>query len=124
MKRSLAIGPDLMTSRIMQSSRSTERALHFSMSADGRVVSPSGFDPSRCLEEAQEVFVRIHPVIAGNAQSKGKSGFCKGFLSNDQEQWFILRSVQDEGEGIARLHYVRDPKKNKKARRTKKSKTH
>jgi len=120
------IGPDFLTSRIMKSSRSTERLVDFSMSADGRVNSPSGFDPLICLEEAQEVFVRIHPVIEGNAQSKGKSGFCKGFLSKDQEQWFILRSVQDEGEGVARLHYVRDPKKNKnkKARKTKKSKTH
>ena len=107
----------------MNLSRSTERVVDFSMSADGRVLSPSGFDPSICLEEAQEVFVRIHPVIEGSAQSKGKSSFFHGFLSKDQEQWFILRSVQDEGEGIARLHYVRDPKKNKKARKTKTSKT-
>jgi hypothetical protein len=111
----------------MKSSRSTERVVDFSMSADGIAISPSGFDPSRCLEEAQEVFVRIYPVIEGSPQSKGKSGFCQGFLSKDQEQWFILRSVQDEGEGVARLHYVRDPKKknkNKKATETKKSKTH
>jgi len=107
----------------MKLSRSTERVVDFSMSADGRVISPSGFEPSICLEEAQEVFVRIYPVIEGNAQSKGKSGFCKGFLSKDQEQWFILRSVQDEGEGVARLHYVRDPKKGKKTRKTKLSKT-
>jgi hypothetical protein len=66
-------------------------------------------------------------VIEGSPQSKGKSGFCQGFLSKDQEQWFILRSVQDEGEGVARLHYVRDPKKknkNKKANKIEKSKTH
>jgi hypothetical protein len=111
----------------MKSSRSTERVVVFSMSADGIAISPSGFDPSRSLEEAQEVFVRIYPLIEGSPQSKGKSGFCQGFLSKDQEQWFILRSVQDEGEGVARLHYVRDPKKknkNKKATKTKKSKTH
>lgn len=104
----------------MKSSRLTARVVDFSMSADGGVISPSGFDPSKFLEEAQEVFVRIHPVIEGSAQSKGKSGFCKGFLSKDQEQWFNLKSVQDEGEGVALLHYVRDPNKGKK---TKKSKT-
>jgi len=104
----------------MKSSRSTERVVDFSMSADGRVISPSGFNPARFLEAAQEVFVRIHPVIEGIAQSKGKSGFCKGFLSKDHEHWFILRSFQDEGEGVARLHYVRDHKKGKK---TKKNKT-
>ena len=99
--------------------------MNFSMSADGIAISPSGFDPLICLEEAQEVFVRIHPVIEGRAQSKGKSSFFHGFLSKDQEHWFILRSVQDEGEGVARLHYVLDPKKNKnkKAKKIKKSKT-
>ena len=89
--------------------------MNFSMSADGIAISPSGFDPLIC----------IHPVIEGSAQSKGKSSFFHGFLSKDQEHWFILRSVQDEGEGVARLHYVLDPKKNKnkKAKKIKKSKT-
>ena len=92
--------------------------MNFSMSVDARAISQSGFDPSMHLESAQEVFVRIHPVIAGNAQSDGGSDFCQGFLSKDQEQWFILKSLQDEGGGVALLHYVQDPKKDKNSRKS------
>ena len=75
----------------MKSSRSTERVLDFSMSVDGRVLSPSGFDPMTALEAAREVCIRILPVIQGNARAKGKGDLSQGFLTKDQR--FVLKSI-------------------------------
>jgi hypothetical protein len=96
----------------MKSSRSTERVLDFSISVDGRVISPAGLDPLMRLEAAREVFIRIHPVIQGNARVKGKGDCSQGFLSKDQR--FVLKSIKDEEGGVARLHYIRTPKKQGK----------
>ena len=94
---------------MMKSSRSTERVLDFSMSVDGRVLSPSGFDPMTALEAAREVFIRIHPVIQGNARVKGNGDLSQGFLTKDQR--FVLKSIKGEEGGVARLHYIRTLKK-------------
>jgi hypothetical protein len=90
---------------MMNSSRSKKRVPDFSMSVDGRMISASGLEPESALEEAQEFFVRIHPLIAGNPSVKGKSALCPGFLS--EERRFVLKSIKDEGGGVACLHYTR-----------------
>jgi hypothetical protein len=79
------------------------------MSVDGRVISPSGFDPMIALEAAREVFVRIHPVIVGATSGNGRGAGFQGFLSKDRQ--FVLKSITDEKGGVARLHYIRTPKK-------------
>jgi hypothetical protein len=93
----------------MKSSRITERVLDFSMSVDGGVISPSGFDPMIALEAVREVFVRIHPVIVGATAGKGGGASSHGFLSKDRR--FVLKSIKDEEGGVARLHYIRSRKK-------------
>ena len=93
----------------MKESRSTERVLDFSMSVDGRVISPSGFDPMISMEAAREVFVRIHPVIVGATAGKGRGASFHGFLSKDRR--FVLKSIKDEEGGVARLHYIRSWRK-------------
>lgn len=93
----------------MKMSRSTERVGNFSMSVDGRALSPSGCDPISAIEDAQEIFVRIHPVISGNAPIKVENNVSQGFLP--KEQSFVLKSIKDEGGGVARLHYMRAGKK-------------
>jgi hypothetical protein len=98
---------------MMNSSRSKKRVLDFSMSVDGRVISSSGLKPESALEEAQEFFVRIHPLIAGKTSAKGKSALCPGFLS--EERRFVLKSIKDEGGGIACLHYTRARNSKRKA---------
>jgi hypothetical protein len=96
----------------MITSRSTEGVLDFLMSVDGRVISPAGFDPLMGLEAAREVFIRIHPVITGNAPVKVENNISQGFLPKDQS--FVLKSIENEGCGVARLHYIRTPKKQGK----------
>jgi len=86
-------------------SRSTERVLDFSMSVDGRALSASGCDPVSAIQRAQEIFVRIQPVITGNAPIQVKNNVHQGFLPDDQR--FVLKSIKDEGGGVARLHYMR-----------------
>ena len=93
----------------MITSRSTERVIDFLMSVDGRVLSSTGCDPKSALEGAQEVFLRIHPVITGNAPIKVENNVSQGFLPKDQS--FVLKSIEDEGRGVARLHYIRAGKK-------------
>lgn len=102
---------------MMNSSRSKKRVLDLSMSVDGRVISSSGLKPESALEEAQELVVRIHPLIAGNPSVKGKSGSCQGFLP--EERRFVLKSIKDEGGGVATLHYTRD--RNSKSKSQKRS---
>jgi len=102
---------------MMNSSRSKKRVLDLSMSVDGRVISSSGLKPESALEEAQELVVRIHPLIAGNPSVKGKSVLCQGFLS--EERRFVLKSIKDEGGGVATLHYTRD--RNSKSKSQKRS---
>ena len=82
------------------------------MSVDGRVLSPSGFDPMTALEVAREVFIRIHPVIQGNARVKGNGDLSQGFLTKDPR--FVLKSIKGEEGGVARLHYIRTLKKQEK----------
>jgi hypothetical protein len=93
----------------MITSRSTEGVLDFLMSVDGRVLSSTGCDPVSALEGAQEVFLRIHPVITGNAPVKVENNISQGFLPKDQS--FVLKSIENEGCGVARLHYIRAGKK-------------
>lgn len=93
----------------MKSSRLTERVLDFSMSVDGSVISPSGFDPMSDLEAAREIIVRIHPVIVGATAWEGRGTGFQGFLSKDRR--FVLKSIKDEEGGVARLHYIRSRKK-------------
>lgn len=83
------------------------------MSVDGRMISSSGLESESALEEAQEFFVRIHPLIAGKTSVKGKSALCQGFLS--KERRFVLKSIKDEGGGVATLHYTRDRKSQSKS---------
>jgi len=90
-------------------SRSTERVLDFSMSVDGRALSASGCDPVSVIDGAQEIFVRIHPVITGNAPIKVENNVSQGFLRKDQS--FVLKSIKVEGGGVARLLYIRAGKK-------------
>ena len=96
----------------MKSSRSTERALDFSMSVDGRVISPLGLDPLFVPEEVQEVFVRIHPMIMGTSEAKAGSARSQGFPCKDRR--FVLKSIKDDGKGVARIHYIRSTKKQGK----------
>jgi len=77
------------------------------------MISSSGLEPESALEEAQEFFVRIHPLIAGETSVKGKSALCQGFLS--EERRFVLKSIKDEGGGVATLHYTRARKSQRKA---------
>ena len=93
----------------MKMSRSTERVGNFSMSVDGIALSPSGCDLISAIEGAQEIFVRIHPVITGNAPIKVENNVSQGFLPKDQS--FVLKSIKDEGGGVARLHYIRAGRK-------------
>ena len=85
------------------------RVGNFSMSVDGRALSPSGCDPISLIDGAQEIFVRIHPVISGNAPIKVENNVSQGFLP--KEQSFVLKSIKEEGGGVARLHYIRAGKK-------------
>jgi hypothetical protein len=96
----------------MKSPRSPEQVLDFSLSVDGGVISPEGFEWPQSLDSVREVFVRIHPVITGKSSKKGNSGFRQGFLLKDQR--FVLKSIKDEGGGVARIHYIRSPKKQVK----------
>ena len=98
---------------MMNSFRSKKRVPNFSMSVDGRMISSSGLESESALEEAQEFFVRIHPLIAGKTSVKGKSALCQGFLS--KERRFVLKSIKDEGGGVATLHYTRDRKSQSKS---------
>jgi hypothetical protein len=79
------------------------------MSVDGIALSPSGCDLISAIEGAQEIFVRIHPVITGNAPIKVENNVSQGFLPKDQS--FVLKSIKDEGGGVARLHYIRAGRK-------------
>jgi len=92
---------------MMNSSRSKKRVPDFSMSVDGRMISSSGLEPESALEKAQEFFVRIHPMIAG------KRALCQVFLS--EERRFVLKSIKDEGGGVATLHYTRARKSQSKS---------
>jgi hypothetical protein len=86
------------------------------MSVDGRVISSLGLDslfvPEEVLEEVQEVFVRIHPMIKGASEAKAGSARSQGFPCKDRR--FVLKSIKDDGKGVACIHYIRSTKKQGK----------
>jgi hypothetical protein len=97
----------------VKSERSSQQALVFSLTVDGRLLAPTGFDSSydhpTVKDPAKNFFVRIHPIIAGESKPNGIEDQFRDSLFRDRR--FVLKSITPEEGGVARLHYISSSKK-------------
>lgn len=86
-------------------------SINVNMSLDGTLLDGSdAFVITALLESDQleEIHVTLHPILLGGVSARSITGSPFGFLS--EERQFLLKGMESS-DGIARLHYVRDRRK-------------